>query len=74
MRAMKSPKTTGMDFKKHAQGPARAAQTQEAREKAARLAEALRENLKKRKAQTRGRKEEGRDSATAAPEKDPKQA
>ncbi|MGB5092557.1 MAG: hypothetical protein WBN97_04515 [Parvibaculum sp.] len=76
---MKSPKTTGMDFKKHAQGPARAAQTQEAREKAARLAEALRENLKKRKAQSRGRQEEGRqeegrDSATATPEKDPKGA
>lgn len=57
---MSSPKTTDMKFKKHAQGPDRAAQTREAREKAARLAEALRENLKKRKAQTRGRKEEGK--------------
>ena len=38
-------------------GTDRAAQTQQAKAREARLAEALRENLKKRKAQTRARKD-----------------
>jgi hypothetical protein len=42
-------------------GTDRAAQTREAKAKTARLAEALRENLKKRKAQTRDRKGAGKD-------------
>ncbi|MEQ8266580.1 MAG: hypothetical protein RH982_05240 [Parvibaculum sp.] len=41
-------------------GTDRAAQTREAKAKTARLAEALRENLKKRKAQTRDRKDAGK--------------
>ena len=39
-----------------AKGPGRANQAKDAKAKQARLAEALRENLKKRKAQSRGRK------------------
>lgn len=39
-------------------GQDRAAQTREAKTKTARLAEALRENLKKRKGQARARKED----------------
>ncbi|MFN3627823.1 hypothetical protein [Parvibaculum sp.] len=38
-------------------GADRAAQTQEAKARQARLAEALRDNLKKRKSQTRARKD-----------------
>ena len=48
---------TNMDSRApNAKGPSRANQAQDAKAKQARLAEALRENLKKRKAQSRGRK------------------
>lgn len=43
-------------------GTDRAAQTREAKAKEARLAEALRENLKKRKQQSRDRKSDGKDA------------
>ena len=48
---------TNMDRRApNGKGTDRASQAQDARAKQARLAEALRENLKKRKAQSRGRK------------------
>lgn len=53
-------KKTGPSFDPRApggKGQDRAAQTREAKAKTARLAEALRENLKKRKAQSRDRKD-----------------
>jgi hypothetical protein len=53
-------KKTGSGFDSRTpggKGTDRAAQTQEAKAKQARLAEALRDNLKKRKSQTRARKD-----------------
>lgn len=56
-------KKTGTGFDSRTpggKGTDRAAQTREAKAKQARLAEALRDNLKKRKSQTRARKDAGK--------------
>ncbi len=56
-------KKTGTGFDSRTpggKGVDRAAQTKEAKAKQARLAEALRDNLKKRKSQTRARKDAGK--------------
>lgn len=58
---MKNTRNTFDPRQPGGKGTDRAAQTQEAKAKTARLAEALRENLKKRKTQSRDRKDAGKD-------------
>jgi len=55
---MKNSRTTFDPRTPGGKGHDRASQTREAKAKTARLAEALRENLKKRKGQARARKED----------------
>ncbi|GMV63488.1 MAG: hypothetical protein AMXMBFR74_26560 [Parvibaculum sp.] len=55
---MKNSRTTFDPRTPGGKGTDRAAQTREAKAKTARLAEALRENLKKRKGQARARKDD----------------
>jgi hypothetical protein len=55
---MKNSRTTFDPRTPGGKGPDRADKTREAKAKTARLAEALRENLKKRKGQARARKDD----------------